>query len=51
MSQENVEIVTRALDAYGRRDLELLRALNDPDVELLRSLPGAHSFSRFATPA
>jgi ketosteroid isomerase-like protein len=34
MSQENVEIVTRALDAYGRRDLELLRALNDPDVEV-----------------
>ena len=34
MSQENVEIVTRWLDAYNRRDLETLRALHDPDVEL-----------------
>jgi ketosteroid isomerase-like protein len=34
MSQENVEIVTRSLDAYSRRDVELLRALTDPDVEL-----------------
>jgi ketosteroid isomerase-like protein len=34
MSRANVEIVKRALDAYNRRDLEALRALNDPDVEL-----------------
>jgi ketosteroid isomerase-like protein len=34
MAQENIEIVTRALDAYGRRDIETLRALSDPDVEL-----------------
>ena len=34
MSRENVEIVRQALDAYARRDVETLRALNDPDVEL-----------------
>jgi ketosteroid isomerase-like protein len=34
MSKQNVEIVKRALDAYNRRDLEALRALNDSDVEL-----------------
>jgi ketosteroid isomerase-like protein len=34
MSQANIEIVTRSLDAYSRRDVELLRALTDPDVEL-----------------
>src|SRR3954469_24459190 len=34
MSRENVEIVRRALDAYARRDVEALRALNDPDVVL-----------------
>jgi ketosteroid isomerase-like protein len=34
MSQENIEIVTRALDAYSRRDVDALRALTDADVEL-----------------
>jgi ketosteroid isomerase-like protein len=34
MSQENVEIARRALDAYTRRDLEALRASADPDIEL-----------------
>jgi ketosteroid isomerase-like protein len=34
MSEENVEIVRRSLDAYSRRDVEMLRALNHPDVEL-----------------
>jgi ketosteroid isomerase-like protein len=34
MSQENVEITRQALDAYTRRDLEALRALADPDIEL-----------------
>jgi hypothetical protein len=34
MSQENVEIAERGLDAFNQRDLEALRALNDPDVEL-----------------
>ena len=34
MSQQNVEIVRRHLDAYSRRDLKLLRALSDPDPEI-----------------
>jgi ketosteroid isomerase-like protein len=34
MSQENVEIVRRSLDAYSRRDIESLRTLNHPDLEL-----------------
>jgi ketosteroid isomerase-like protein len=34
MSQENVALVKESLDAWNRRDLEALRAVNDPDVEL-----------------
>ena len=34
MSQESVEIVRRFFEAFTRRDLEALRALHDPDVEL-----------------
>jgi ketosteroid isomerase-like protein len=34
MSQENVEIVRQSLDAYSQRDLDALRALNDPDMVL-----------------
>jgi uncharacterized protein len=34
MSQENAEIVRQSLDAYSRRDVEAMRALNDPDLEL-----------------
>lgn len=34
MSQENLEIVRQALDAYARRDIATLRALNDPEMEL-----------------
>jgi len=34
MAEESVETVRRSLDAYARRDVEALRALNDPDVEL-----------------
>src|SRR6476659_5248063 len=34
MSQGNVEIVRRALDAYCRRDIDALRTLNHPGVEL-----------------
>jgi len=34
MSQQNVAIVTRSLDAYSQRDVEMLRAVTDPDVEL-----------------
>jgi ketosteroid isomerase-like protein len=34
VSQENVEIVRQSLDAYGRRDIEALRTLNHPDMQL-----------------
>jgi ketosteroid isomerase-like protein len=34
MSQENIDVVRRSLDAYSRRDLKTMRVLNDPDVEL-----------------
>jgi ketosteroid isomerase-like protein len=34
MSQENVEIARQSLDAYSRRDIEAMRALNHPDMEL-----------------
>jgi ketosteroid isomerase-like protein len=34
VSEENVEIVRQSLDAYSRRDVEAMRALNDPDLEL-----------------
>ncbi len=29
-----MELVRQSLDAYGRRDIEALRALNHPDMEL-----------------
>jgi ketosteroid isomerase-like protein len=34
MSQENVELVRRSLDAFNRRDLDALARMNHPDVEL-----------------
>jgi ketosteroid isomerase-like protein len=34
MSEENVEVVRRAIAAYNRRDFEAMRALNHPDVEV-----------------
>jgi ketosteroid isomerase-like protein len=34
MSQQNVEIVRRSLDAYGRRDIDAMRSLPHPDFEL-----------------
>ena len=34
MSRENVEIVKQALDAFARRDIDAMQALNDPDLEL-----------------
>jgi ketosteroid isomerase-like protein len=33
MTQENIEVVRRAIKAYNRRDFETLRAVNDPEVE------------------
>jgi ketosteroid isomerase-like protein len=34
MSQENIELVRRAFDAYNRRDRDTLRALHHPDIEV-----------------
>ena len=34
MSQENVELVRRTIDAYNRGDRDTLQALNHPDVEI-----------------
>lgn len=34
MSQENIDMVVRALGAYTRRDVEALRTLADPDMVL-----------------
>jgi len=34
MSQENVEVVRRAIAAYNRRDFEAIRDLNHPDVQV-----------------
>ena len=34
MSQENVEVARQALDAFSRRDVDAMRALNHPDMEL-----------------
>ena len=33
MSQENVEVVHRALAAWNGRDIEAMLALTDPEVE------------------
>jgi ketosteroid isomerase-like protein len=35
MSQENVEVLHRAFDAFRRRDLDAFLALCDPDVEFI----------------
>src|SRR4051794_22411922 len=40
MSRENVEIVRRSLDAYSRRDIDALRTLNHPGLELDWSASG-----------
>ena len=37
MSEENVEIVRRAIDAWNRRDIEVLLALGDPEGEYVNS--------------
>ncbi len=34
MSRENVDLVREAFAAYARRDVEAMRSLNDPAVEL-----------------
>jgi ketosteroid isomerase-like protein len=37
MSQENVEIVRRALDAWNRRDIDALVAAADPGIEYVNA--------------
>jgi len=37
VSQENVEIVRRATDAWNRQDLEGMRALSAPEIEYVNS--------------
>src|SRR6266545_1580349 len=37
MSEENVEIVRRVIDAWNRRDIEELHALTDPEAEYVNS--------------
>ena len=34
MSQDNVEVVRRAIGAYNRRDFEAMRVLSEPDTEI-----------------
>ena len=34
MSQQNVDLVRRSIDAYNRRDFETLEQLNHPEVEV-----------------
>ena len=41
MSQENVEIVKRGLDAFNRRDLQGFAVLATEDFEWFPALPGA----------
>jgi ketosteroid isomerase-like protein len=38
MSQENVEIVKRAISAFNRRDLDGLEELGTPDIEWITSM-------------
>jgi ketosteroid isomerase-like protein len=40
MSQENVEIVRRAMDAWNREDMKVLTGLSDPDVEFVSIFAG-----------
>jgi ketosteroid isomerase-like protein len=37
MSEENVEIVRRAIDAWNRRDIDYLIALSDPEAEYVNN--------------
>jgi ketosteroid isomerase-like protein len=40
MSQENVEVVKRSIDAVNRRDLDAYAALITPDFELIPAMTG-----------
>jgi len=41
VSRENVEIVKRGIDAFNRRDVDLLAELTTEDFEWFPALPGA----------
>jgi ketosteroid isomerase-like protein len=40
MSQENVETVTRGIDGFNRRDVDLLAEVTTPDFAWFPALPG-----------
>jgi ketosteroid isomerase-like protein len=40
MSQENVDVVRQAWEAFARRDNESVLRLDDPDVEVLSEVDG-----------
>jgi ketosteroid isomerase-like protein len=47
MSEENVDLVYRAHDAFNRRDIDAFVALTDPEVELIPlnvELPGITTY-------
>jgi ketosteroid isomerase-like protein len=46
MSQENVEVVRRFLEAYNRRDFELITELMDPTFEFRSRFVGIESVHR-----
>jgi len=46
MSQENVELVRRWIEAYNRRDMEALNRLDDPDFEFRSIFVGIESLFR-----
>jgi ketosteroid isomerase-like protein len=41
MSRENVEIVRQGIDAFNRRDVDVLADLTTPDFEWFPALPGS----------
>ena len=48
MSQQNVEIAKRAIDAFNRRDLDVADELTTPDFEWFPAMPGAVEGQRYA---
>ena len=48
MSEENVELLRRAVDAYNRRDVDALNAELHPEIEWHPALPGLLASSAHA---
>ena len=46
MSEENVETLRRAYEAYSRGDLDAAVADADPDVEYISAIPGQENVAR-----